>query len=128
MTDYNYCLKWVYLLYNSRKYASKDSIIPSEIESEAGMTEVLECVKKSNSDKEMRARMEDRENSLIALSIMRGNSYQKGKEDGQKEEREEGKKDKIKKFINNMLLNGISKEKIIKLTGISEEDYNKANI
>ncbi len=38
------------------------------------MTEVVDCVKKSNSDKEMRARMEDRENSLIALSIMRGNS------------------------------------------------------
>ena len=88
------------------------------------MTEVVDCVKKSNSDKEMRARMEDRENSLIALSIMRGNSYQKGKEDGF----EEGKKDKIKEIINNMLLNGISKEKIIKLTGISEEDYNKANI
>ena len=92
------------------------------------MTEVVDCVKKSNSDKEMRARMEDRENSLIALSIMRGNSYQKGKEDGQKEGREEGKKDKIKEIISNMLLNGLSKENIIKLTGISEEDFNKANI
>ena len=88
------------------------------------MTEVVDCVKKSNSDKEMRARMEDRENSLIALSIMRGNSYQKGKEDGILE----GKKNNIKEIIKNMLLNGISKENIIKLTGISEEDYNKANI
>ena len=88
------------------------------------MTEVVECVKKSNSDKEMRARMEDRENSLIALSIMRGNSYQKGKEDGILE----GKKNNIKEIIKNMLLNGISKENIIKLTGISEEDFKEANI
>ena len=111
----NYCKKWVYLLYNSKKYVLKDSKIPSEIESEAGMAEVVNCVKKTNADKEMRARMEDRENSLMALSIMRGNSYQKGKEDG------------IKEIIKNMLLNGISKENIIKLTGISEQDFNDAN-
>ena len=30
----------------------------------------------------MRARMEDRENSLIALSLMRGSSYRKGIEEG----------------------------------------------
>ena len=66
------------------------------------MAEVVNCVKKTNADKEMRARMEDRENSLMALSIMRGNSYPKGKEDGQK--------DKIKEIVNYMLLNGISKE------------------
>ena len=52
------------------------------MESEAGMTEVVDCVKKSNSDKEMRARMEDRENSLINLSLIRGNGYKKGKEEG----------------------------------------------
>ena len=96
--------KWVYLLYNSNKYASKDSIIPSEIESEAGMTEVVDCVKKSNSDKEMRARMEDRENSLIALSIMRGNSYEKGKEDGIEEGKKEGKLETFAQLINNGLL------------------------
>ena len=106
--------KWVYLLYNSNKYASKDSIIPYEIESEAGITEVVDCVKKSNSDKEMRARMEDRENSLIALSIMRGNSYQKGKEDG------------IKEIIRNMLLKGKSKVEIIDLIGITDEEYEKS--
>ena len=108
------------MLYNSKKYASKYSKIPSEIESEAGMAEVVNCVKKTNADKEMRARMEDRENSLMAFSIMRGNSYQKGKEDGQK--------DKIKEIVNNMLLNGISKENILKLTGISQEDFNNANL
>ena len=113
--------KWVYLLYNSNKYASKDSIIPSEIESEAGMTEVVDCVKKSNSDKEMRARMEDRENSLIALSIMRGNSYQKGKEDGI----EEGKKEGMKNIINIMLSNGTSKETILKQMNISDDEYEK---
>ena len=77
--------KWDYLLYNSKKYASKDSKLPSEIESEAGMAEVVDCVKKSNSDKEMRARMEARENSLIYLSLMRGSAYAKGKEAGKKE-------------------------------------------
>jgi hypothetical protein len=75
-------LKWVYLLYNSKKYVAKDSKIPSEIESEAGMAEVVDCVKKSNSDKEMRARMEDRENSLINLSLIRGSGYKKGKKEG----------------------------------------------
>ncbi len=88
--------KWVYLLYNSKKYASKDSKLPSEIESEAGMAEVVDCVKKSNSDKEMRARMEDRENSLIYLSLIRGSAYEKGKEEG------------IKSIVKNMVLKGKS--------------------
>ena len=96
--------KWVYLLYNSKKYAAKDSKIPSEIESEAGMTEVVDCVKKTNSDKEMRARMEDRENSQIALSIMRGSSYRKGKEDGIKEG--------IKKLIDVLRELGLTSEQI----------------
>ena len=104
--------KWVYLLYNSKKYASKDSKIPSEIESEVGMAEVIDQVKKSNSDKEMRARMEDRENSLIALSLMRGSAYEKGIN--------QGKKDLIK----TMLSNGATKETIINLAGISEEEFN----
>jgi predicted transposase/invertase (TIGR01784 family) len=112
--------KWVYLLYNSKKYASKDSKLPSEIESEAGMAEVVDYVKKSNSDKEMRARMEDRENSLIALSLMRGSAYKKGKI--------EGRKDEIKEIIKNMLSNGFTKDKIIKITGISEKDFNECNI
>ena len=108
--------KWVYLLYNSKKFASKDSKIPSEIESEDGMTEVVNCVKKSNSDKEMRARMEDRENSLIALSLMRGSAYEKGKKEG------------IKEIIKNMLLKGKNKKEIMDLTGISEKDFDEANI
>ena len=37
--------KWVYLLYNSKKFASKNSKIPFEIESEIGMTQVVDCVK-----------------------------------------------------------------------------------
>ena len=68
----------------------------------------------------MRARMEDRENSLIYLSLMRGSAYEKGKEEGKKEE--------LKDIIKNMLLNGISKENIIKFTGISEKDFDEANI
>ena len=117
--------KWVYLLYNSKKFASKDSIIPSEMKSEAGMTEVVDCIKKTNSDKEMRARMEDRENSLIALSIMRGNSYQKGKEDGILEGRKEGRKENLKEIIRNMLMKDKSKVEIIDLIGISDEEYEK---
>ena len=112
--------KWVYLLYNSKKYASKDSKLPSEIESEAGMAEVVDCVKKSNSDKEMRARMEDRENSLIYLSLMRGSAYEKGKEEGKKEE--------LKNIIKNMLSKGKNKKEIMDLTGISEKDFDEANI
>ena len=109
--------KWVHLLYNSNRYASKDSILPSEIESEAGMTEVVNCVKKTNADKEMRARMEDRENSLMALSIMRGNSYQKGKEEGIKENQ--------KKIIKKLFSKGKNKEDILDLLEISEEEYEK---
>ena len=109
--------KWVYLLYNSKKYALKDSKIPSEIESEAGMAEVVEVVKKTNSDKEMRARMEDRENSQIYLSLIRGCGYKKGKE--------EGKEEATKNIIKTMFSNGLPKEDIIKFTGISEEELNK---
>lgn len=111
--------KWVYLLYNSKKYATKDSKIPSEMESEVGMAEVVDCVKKSNSDKYLRARMEDRENSLIALSLMRGSAYEKGKEDGIEEGRKEGTKD----FIKTMLANGVTKETILKQAGLSNEEY-----
>ena len=85
------------------------------------MPEVVDCVKKSNADKEMRARMEDRENSQIYLSLIRGNGYQKGMKDGEKKGEEKGKKDIIK----TMLSNGLPKEDIIKFTGISEEDLNK---
>ena len=113
--------KWVYLLYNSKKYASKYSKIPSEIESEAGMAEVVNCVKKTNADKEMRARMEDRENSLMALSIMRGNSYQKGKEDGI----EEGIKENQKRIIKKLFSKGKTKEDIIDLLEISDEEFEK---
>ena len=107
----------MYLLYNSKKYALKDSKIPSEIESEAGMAEVVEVVKKTNSDKEMRARMEDRENSQIYLSLIRGCGYKKGKE--------EGKEEATKNIIKTMFSNGLPKEDIIKFTGISEEELNK---
>ena len=113
--------KWVYLLYNSKKYVPKDSKIPSEIESEAGMAEVVDCVKKSNSDKEMRARMEDRENSLINLSLIRGSGYKKGKEDGKKEGIKEGKENLIK----TMLSNGKNKKEIIDFIGISEEEFDQ---
>ena len=115
--------KWVYLLYNSKKYASKDSILPSEIESEAGMTEVVDCVKKSNSDKEMRARMEDRENSLIALSLMRGSAYEKGKEEGIKEGIIEGVKENQKRMIKKLFSRGKTKEDILDLLDLSEEEY-----
>ena len=115
--------KWVYLLYNSKKYASKDSKIPSEMESEDGMAEVVDCVKKTNSDKEMRARMEDRENSLIYLSLIRGSGYKKGKKDGVEEGKIEGRKEEKKNMIKIMLSNGATKETILKLTGISEEEY-----
>ena len=117
--------KWVYLLYNSKKYALEDSKIPSEMESEAGMTEVVDCVKKTNADKEMRARMEDRENSLIALSLMRGSSYRKGKNDGLLEGRKEGIKEGIKNIISIMLSNGTAKETIQKQMNISDEEYEK---
>ena len=107
----NYCKKWVYLLYNSKKYVLKDSKIPSEIESEAGMAEVVNCLKKTNADKEMRARMEDRENSQIYLSLVRGSGYKKGKEEGRKD------------IIKTMLSNGATKETILKLTGITELEF-----
>ena len=81
------------------------------------MAEVVDCVKKSNSDKEMRARMEDRENSLIALSIMRGNSYQKGKEDGIEENQ--------KKTIKKLFSKGKTKEDILDLLEISDEEFEK---
>ena len=81
------------------------------------MAEVVDCVKKSNSDKEMRARMEDRENSLINLSLIRGSGYKKGKEEGIKEGKEN--------LIKTMLSNGATKETILKLTAISEEEFNK---
>ena len=80
------------------------------------MAEVVDCVKKSNSDKEMRARMEDRENSLIYLSLMRGSANEKGKKEG------------IKEIIKNMLLKGKNKKEIMDLTGISEKDFDEANI
>ncbi len=69
MTYKIYCLKWVYILYNSRKYVTNDSKLPFEIESETGLAEVVEVVKKTNSDEEIRARMEDRENSQIYLIL-----------------------------------------------------------
>ena len=93
------------------------------MESEDGMAEVVDCVKKTNSDKEMRARMEDRENSLIYLSLIRGSGYKKGKEDGVKEGKIEGRKEEKKNMIKIMLSNGATKETILKLTGISEEEY-----
>ncbi len=81
------------------------------------MAEVVEVVKKTNSDKEMRARMEDRENSQIYLSLIRGSGYKKGKEEGRKEERNT--------LIKTMLSNGATKETILKLTAISEDEFNK---
>ena len=109
----------MYLLYNSKRYALKDSEIPSEIESETGMAEVVDCVKKSNSDKEMRARMEDRENSQIYLSLIRGSGYKKGMEEGEKKGKEEGRKDIIK----TMLSNGKTKKEIIEFIGITELEF-----
>lgn len=77
------------------------------------MAEVVEVVKKTNSDKEMRARMEDRENSQIYLSLIRGSGYKKGKEEA------------TKNIIKTMFSNGLPKEDIIKFTGISEGELNK---
>ncbi len=105
--------KWVYLLYNSRNYVTKDSKLPFEMESEIGMAEVVEVVKKTNSDKEMRARMEDRENSQIYLSLIRGSGYKKGKEDTTKE------------LITKLLSKGKTKEEIIDLFDLSNEEYEK---
>ena len=113
MTYLIYCMKWVYLLYNSRNYVTKDSKLPFEMESETGMAEVVEVVKKTNSDKEMRARMEDRENSQIYLSLIRGSGYKKGKEDTTKE------------LITKLLSKGKTKEEIIDLFDLSNEEYEK---
>ncbi len=57
--------------------------------------------------------MEDRENSLIYLSLIRGSAYEKGKEEG------------IKSIVKNMVLKGKSKLEIIDLTGITNEEYEK---
>ena len=75
------------------------------------MPEVVDCVKKSNADKEMRARMEDRENSQIYLSLIRGNGYKKGKEEGRKD------------IIKTMLSNGKTKKEIIEFIGITELEF-----
>ena len=83
------------------------------MESETGMAEVVEVVKKTNSDKEMRARMEDRENSQIYLSLIRGSGYKKGKEDNTKE------------LITKLLSKGKTKEEIIDLFDLSNEEYEK---
>ena len=75
------------------------------------MAEVVDCVKKSNSDKEMRARMEDRENSQIYLSLIRGSGYKKGMEEGRKD------------IIKTMLSNGKTKKEIIEFIGITELEF-----
>ncbi len=114
-------MKWVYLLYNSKKYVAKDSKIPSEIESETGMAEVVEVVKKTNSDEEMRARMEDRENSQIYLSLIRGSGYKKGIIEGEIKGIEKEKKVIIKKLLSK----GKTKEEILDLIDITSEEYEK---
>ena len=115
--------KWVYLLYNSKKYGLKDSELPSEMESEDGMKEVVDCVKKSNSDKEMRALMEDRENSQISLSLMRGSAYRKGRQDGYDEGIEKGK---IKALVS-LVYNGIiTKQQAAESLNMTVESFETA--
>ena len=75
------------------------------------MAEVVNCVKKTNADKEMRACMEDRENSQIYLSLIRGSGYKKGKEEGRKD------------IIKTMLSNGKTKKEIIEFIGITELEF-----
>ena len=53
--------------------------------------------------------------------------FDKGIEKGREEGFKKGKNDKLKEIINNMISNGITKEDIIKLTGISEQDFAEAN-
>ena len=85
------------------------------------MPEVVDCVKKSNADKEMRARMEDRENSQIYLSLIRGSGYKKGIIDGEIKGIEKEKKIIIKK----LLTKGKTNEEILDLIDISNEEYEK---
>ena len=49
--------------------------------------------------------------------------FDKGIEKGREEGIKKGKNDKLKEIINNMISNGITKDNIIKFTGISEKDY-----
>ena len=105
--------KWVNFLYNSKKYAKPGTKLPSEYESEEYMKEAIDYAQKANSDRNLREIMRDRERFLIDQRLDRAESYQ------------EGRFDEKSDMIKAMLSNGATKETILKLTGISEIEFNQ---
>ena len=61
---------------------------------------------------------EEKDWAIIAKGF-RELGFDEGREEGKKE----GRNDNLKEIINNMLLNGFSKETILKITNISNEEY-----
>ena len=55
----------------------------------------------------------------------RVDSYEEGLEKGLEKGREEGREEGIKNIIRMMLSNGVTKETILKQTGLSNEEYER---
>lgn len=77
------------------------------------MKEAIDYAQKANSDRNLREIMRDRERFLIDQRLDRAESYQ------------EGRFDEKRDMIKAMLSNGATKETILKLTGISETEFNQ---
>ena len=121
--------KWVFFLYNSDRYAKLGTKLPIELESEEYMQEITDYLQQANSDRELRELMRDRERFLIDQHLDRVDSYEEGIEEGLEKGlekgREEGREEGIKNIIRMMLSNGVTKETILKQTGLSNEEYER---
>ena len=120
--------KWAYLLYNGSEYIKTDADLPQELKGVESMKDAIKYAKQANADEAMRQIMWDRERYLLDKSLDHGDWYEEGRESRQAEIDEANQRaDEAiasqTQMIRNMLSNGLTKENILKITGITENTY-----
>lgn len=114
--------KWLEFLKNASNYRS-DSL-PEELNSQVGIKDAMYVFETAKfTEKEQRA-YEALEKQIMDEEARMYEAENKSREEGREEGRQEGEKNATIKFAKGLKEEGMSIERIIKLTGLTEEEIN----
>ena len=117
--------KWLNVMKFSKTYGRLGVEIPGTLSEEEPINMAIKELQKINADEKMRRRMADREKEALDLAIIKGAVYNKGKEIGKIEGREEGQALEKLAIARKMLALQADIEFVKQATGLTEEELQK---
>lgn len=109
----------------SETYGRLGVEIPGTLSEEEPINMAIKELQKINADEKMRRRMADREKEALDLAIIKGAVYNKGKEIGKIEGREEGQALEKLEIAKRMLALKADIEFVKQATGLTEDELQK---